>query len=67
MFENFNGLSKEFSSFSPHLFFLKNFNHIKGFMGFNLPDSEAVKKKTTEEVLYFLKHPFSSTLASGFT
>lgn len=51
------------SSFSFRLhFFIKNFNRIKGFMGFNLPNSEAVEEKTTgrDSVLskthLFLKH-----------
>lgn len=61
VFENFNGFSKEFFFFSL-TFFIKNFNRIKGFMGFNLPNSEAVEEKTTgrDSVLskthLFLKH-----------
>lgn len=47
MFENFNGLSKQCVLSLRLTFFIKNFNHIKGFMGFNLPDSKAVEKKTT--------------------
>lgn len=57
------------SSLALHLGFpMKNFNHTKEFMGFILPNFEAVEKKTTGSDATLSKTPFSQNikLVPGF-